>query len=146
MRQPNLKYMPKLPPNEQIQALIVEDDPDQVMLYLTKFMIEGLTPLATDNEYDAMQYLIGGGFDIVLLDILLKGDENGIKILRSIKEDKRTKDIPVVMFTNYTKKEIREEAKALGAVDFIVKADVTPKQVAERVKEIVGKDRESKQK
>jgi len=116
------------------------------MLYLTKFMIEGLTPLATDNEYDTMQYLLGGGFDIVLLDILLKGDENGMKILKSIKENEKTKHIPVVMFTNYTKRETKDEAKALGAVDFIIKADVTPKQVAERVKEIVGKDRESKAK
>lgn len=122
---------------DQISVLIVEDDPDQVMLYLTKFMIEGLTPIATDNEYDTMQYLYTGRFDVVLLDILLKGNENGIKILKSIKKDEKTRNIPVVMFTNYTKKEVREEAGALGAVDFIVKADVTPKQVAQRVKEIV---------
>ena len=50
------------------------------------------------------------------------------------------------MFTNYTKREMKDEAKALGAVDFIVKADVTPKQVAERVKEIVGKNRAENQK
>lgn len=144
MGQHNFKHMLKLPPDKQIHALIVEDDPDQVMLYLTKFMIEGMIPIATDNEYDTMHYLLGGGFDIVLLDILLKGDENGIKILKSIKADSRIKDIPVVMFTNYTEKESREKAKALGAVDFIVKADSTPKQVAERVKEIVRKDMKSR--
>ena len=129
---------------DQIHALIVEDDPDQVMLYLTKFMIEGVTTIATDNEWDAMQYLLGGGFDIVLLDILLKGNENGMKILESIKSNEKTKNIPVVMFTNYTEKETKEKAKALGAVDFIVKADSTPKQVAQRIKEIVAKDKESK--
>lgn len=123
---------------DQINVLFVEDDPDQVMLYLTKFMIEGITPIATDNEWDAMHYLIGGGFDAVLLDILLR-NESGLDILKAIKKDERTKHIPVVMFTNYTEKEIRDQAKELGAVDFIVKSDVTPKQVAERVKEIVGK-------
>jgi len=131
-------------PNEQIHALIVEDDPDQVMLYLTKFMIEGLIPIATDNEYDTMQYLLGGEFDIVLLDILLKGNENGMKILKSIKENEKTKNIPVVMFTNYTKKEVQDEAKKLGALDFIVKSDVTPKQVADKVKEIVEKEKNIK--
>ena len=126
---------------KQIQALIVEDDPDQVMLYLTKFMIEGVTTIATDNEWDTMQYLLGGGFDIVLLDILLKGNENGMKILKTIKENPKTKDIPVVMFTNYTKKEVQDEAKKLGALDFIVKSETTPKMVAERVKELVAEDK-----
>jgi two-component system cell cycle response regulator len=129
---------------KQIQALIVEDDPDQVMLYLTKFMIEGVTTIATDNEWDTMQYLLGGGFDIVLLDILLKGNENGMKILKTIKENPKTKDIPVVMFTNYTKKEVQDEAKKLGALDFIVKSETTPKMVAQRIKELVAEDKASK--
>jgi CheY-like chemotaxis protein len=126
---------------KQIQALIVEDDPDQVMLYLTKFMIEGVTTIATDNEWDTMQYLLGGGFDIVLLDILLKGNENGMKILKAIKENPKTKDIPVVMFTNYTKKEVQDEARKLGALDFIVKSETTPKMVAQRIKELVAEDK-----
>jgi two-component system cell cycle response regulator len=121
----------------QIHALFVEDDPDQVMLYLTKFMIEGVTTVATDNEYDAMQYLLGGEFDIVLLDIMLKDKESGIKILKSVKENPKTKDIPVVMFTNYTKKEVLDEAARLGAVDIIIKSETTPKQTAEKIKEIV---------
>jgi len=137
----NFKYMSE---EKQIHALIVEDDPDQVMLYLTKFMIEGVTTIATDNEWDTMQYLLGGGFDIVLLDILLKGNENGMKILKAIKEDPKTKHIPVAMFTNYTKKEVQEEAKKLGAVDFIVKSETTPKMVAERIKELVSEDKASR--
>jgi len=128
---------------KQIHALIIEDDPDQVMLYLTKFMIEGVTTIATDNEWDTMQYLLGGGFDIVLLDILLQGKENGMNILKTIKENEKTKHIPVVMFTNYTKKEVQDEAKKLGALDFIVKSETTPKMVAQRIKELVAEDKAS---
>ena len=36
-------------------------------------------------------------------------------------------------------KEVQEKVKKIGAIDFIVKADVTPKQVTERVKEIMGR-------
>lgn len=132
--------MTEVAPRKQIQALIVEDDPDQAMLYLTKFMIEGVTTIATDNEWDTMEYLRAGGYDIVLLDILLKGNENGIKILKSIKENEATKNIPVVMFTNYTKKEVLDEAKKLGALDVIIKSETTPKQVADKIKEIVKKE------
>jgi len=136
----NSKYMSE---EKQIHALIIEDDPDQVMLYLTKFMIEGVTTIATDNEWDTMQYLLGGGFDIVLLDILLQGKENGMNILKTIKENEKTKHIPVVMFTNYTKKEVQDEAKKLGALDFIVKSETTPKMVAQRIKELVAEDKAS---
>lgn len=48
------------------------------------------------------------------------------------------------MFTNYTKKEVQEEAKKLGAVDFIVKSKTTPKLVAQRIKELVAEDKASK--
>jgi len=48
------------------------------------------------------------------------------------------------MFTNYTKKEVQEEAKKLGAVDFIVKSETTPKLVAERIKELVAEDKVTK--
>ena len=43
------------------------------------------------------------------------------------------------MFTNYTKKEVQDEAKKLGALDFIVKSETTPKMVAQKVKELVAK-------
>jgi len=46
------------------------------------------------------------------------------------------------MFTNYTKKEVQDEAKKLGALDFIVKSETTPKMVAERIKELVAEDKE----
>jgi two-component system cell cycle response regulator len=126
-----------------MQVLIVEDDPDQVMLYSAKFLIEGVLVAAVDNEFDAMRYLQGGGFDLVLLDVLLRGT-NGIDILRNIKSDPRTSHIPVVMFTNYTKKEVRLQALELGAADFILKTDVTPKEMAMKIKDMVTKYRAEK--
>lgn len=130
---------------KEIRALLVEDDPDQVMLYVTKFLIEGVAAEAADNESDTMRHLLSGDFDIVLLDVLLR-KENGINILKSIKQNEKTKHLPVAIFTNYTKKETQDQAKELGAIDFIVKSEITPKQTAERIKEIVARDRKSNQK
>ncbi len=44
---------------------------------------------------------------------------------------------------DWTKKEVMDEAKKLGAVDFIVKSETTPKTVAQRVKELVAEDKAS---
>ena len=86
---------------------------------------------------DTLNALHNGEFDIVLLDVLLQS-ENGLDILKKIKEDDRLKNIPVAMFTNYTKQETQDEAMAFGAVDYIVKIDLTLEQLVKRVKAIAS--------
>lgn len=126
-----------------IQVLIVEDDPDQVMLYSTKFLMEDIHVMATDNEWDVIQYLKGHTFDLVLMDILLS-NSNGLDILEHIRQDSDLAYMPIAMFTNFDNRDARDRAAKLGAIDFIVKSDMTPKQVADRIKEIVAKIKSSK--
>lgn len=40
-----------------------------------------------------------------------------------------------MFFSNYTKKEVREAAMSMGAVDFVVKSDMTPKNMADKIKD-----------
>ena len=125
---------------QNIQVLIVEDDPDQVMLYSTKFSLEGISVVAVDSQYDVVQHLRDGQFDLVLMDILLRG-ENGLEILEHMKQDNSFRHIPVAMFTNFNNREARERAQKSGAIDFIVKSDITPKQAAVKVRDIVARMR-----
>ena len=121
-----------------IHVLIIEDDPDQVMLYTTKFSLEGISVVAVDSQDEAMRHLQERQFDLVLMDILLRG-ENGLEILEQIRQDKQLKTVPVAMFTNFDNRGARERAQKSGAVDFIVKSDVTPREVATKVRDIVAR-------
>ena len=58
-------------------------------------------------------------------------------MLEILKEDSRTKDIQVVIMTNMSQEEDQERAKELGAADYIIKAQVVPKEVVEKIKEII---------
>jgi CheY-like chemotaxis protein len=56
--------------------------------------------------------------DLILLDVLLSGEDGG-EICRRLKSDERTRDIPVVLLSAHTG--LREKAKGCGANDFLVK-------------------------
>ncbi len=119
------------------KILFVEDDPDQILMYQAKFEMEGLLMMVSENEKETLKLALAEEPDLILLDLLLR-KENGLNILESLKKNERLAKIPVIIFTNYDKKELREKSLALGAVDFIIKAKVTPKEIVERVRQITG--------
>ena len=66
--------------------------------------------------------------DLILLDLILP-DINGIEILREIKSWQETKDIPVVILTNYKDVETEQRGNQLGANAYIIKTNITPQEI-----------------
>ena len=64
----------------------------------------------------------------------MKGDE----ALELIRKDPDSKDIPVIILTNLGEEESPKNLRELGIHSYIVKADLTPRQVVSRVKEALG--------
>jgi len=119
------------------KILFIEDDPDQVLIYQTKAQMEGLSMMTTDTGEKAIQLARKEKPDLILLDLLLKG-EDGLDVLERFREEKGFADIPVIVFTNYDTEECRQRAKKLGATDFVIKAQITPKEVVEMIKKRLG--------
>jgi DNA-binding response OmpR family regulator len=72
--------------------------------------------------------------DLVLLDLILP-DMNGIDILREIRKNQKTSDVPVFILTNYNSKELETEAYNLKAERFILKTNCTPTELINVIKE-----------
>ncbi|MFO0862777.1 MAG: response regulator [Candidatus Saccharibacteria bacterium] len=70
--------------------------------------------------------------DLVLLDLMMP-NVNGIDVLKSLKKQNLTPDLPVIVLTNVMDPQTIEQAKELGARDYIVKTDLTPSQVVEKL-------------
>lgn len=119
------------------KILFIEDDPEQIFLYTTKFKLEGYNFISAKDGTEGLKLAEKENPDLILLDILLT-DENGIDILKKLKINKKTKNIPVIIFTNYTKGETIEQAKAFGAVDYIIKSKVVPSEIVKRVAEVLN--------
>ena len=77
--------------------------------------------------------------DFILLDILLP-DKNGIYFLQKRLDDPQIKSIPVVAFSNFDDAATREETFRLGANDYLIKTNYTPREIIEKVKKYIGQD------
>lgn len=120
-------------PQKSIAILLVEDDVALGTMYLRRLQHEGYTiTWATDGQ-EAGRLLGEVAFDLVILDVGLPY-RSGLSILRDIREDSGLRQMPVVMLSNYSEPEIMEQARQLGATDYLVKANVTPSHLAEGVR------------
>lgn len=75
---------------------------------------------------------------LILLDLMLP-DMSGFDILKEVKEDSETKDIPVVILSNLGGSGDLEKALALGAERYLVKSNVLPEEIAEIIEDILSK-------
>ncbi len=72
--------------------------------------------------------------DLILLDVILP-KMNGFEVLESLKEDKETKEIPVIILTNLEQMENIDRALELGAKTYLVKTNYTLTEVVEKIKQ-----------
>ncbi len=119
------------------KIFIVEDD-----VFLGDILSQRIASETTDlvlfkSGEDALQAIEKAIPDIILLDILLPGID-GFKVLEILRSNDKTKSLPVLMVSNTTQPENKDKAKNLGA-QFLLKALVTPVEIVEKVKEMLGK-------
>ena len=119
------------------KLLLVEDDITLRDLYAARFGIENYElAVATDGESGlAMaQEIIP---DCMLLDLRIP-KLNGFEVLRRLKENPKTKKIPVIVLTALSGDEDRRKCMEAGAAAFLTKAETMPKEVLAHVKKVIG--------
>ncbi len=75
--------------------------------------------------------------DLILLDLILPR-LHGFGVLKALKENPETKEIPVIVLTNLEELRDIEKAVELGAVTYLVKAQYTLEEVVEKVKKAIS--------
>ena len=119
------------------KILLIEDDPFLSEIYVIKFKEAGFEiSLAQDGSL-GLQRIKEEMPDLVLLDIVMP-NVDGLEVLRAMKNDATTRDIPVVILSNLGEQEDIKRGLQLGAEFYIVKAHYTPTEVVARVKAVIG--------
>jgi DNA-binding response OmpR family regulator len=116
------------------KILVVEDEASLLDLYQVKLLQEGYEVFVAKNGEEGFDLAKEYIPDLVLLDILMP-DVDGYAMLKKVKDDPKTKKVPVIIFSNLSQKEEIEKGLRLGARDFIIKTSVTPGELAVKVKE-----------
>jgi CheY-like chemotaxis protein len=76
--------------------------------------------------------------DLILLDLILP-KVHGFEVLKELKTDPKTKEIPVIVLTNLEEMGDVEKALELGATTYLVKVQYTLEEVVEKIKKIIEK-------
>jgi len=120
------------------KVAIVEDDQAISQMYRFKFEAEGYEVETAENGKLGLELVEKMKPDIVLLDLMMP-EMNGDEVLAKMRASSWGKDIKVVVLTNMGEQEIPESVKKLGVSHVILKAAMTPRQVAEVVKTELAK-------
>ncbi len=119
------------------KVAIVEDDQAIAQMYRIKFEAEGYTVDTAENGKLGLELTENMKPDIILLDLMMP-EMDGEEMLTKLRATTWGKDIKVIILTNMGEQEIPEGVKNLGVSAVILKADLTPRQVAELVKNQLG--------
>lgn len=113
----------KLTKMEKKKVMIVEDD---------NVLSQAMSLSLKNDDYELIVATDGGEAerliqqevpDLVFLDLLLPV-KNGFEVLKIVRQNPITKDIPVVVLSNYDEVSSTDEAKKLGVKEYIVKANM----------------------
>jgi len=118
--------------------LLVDDDVTLREMYEERLKVEGFIITQAANGEDAIKLAKENKPQIILLDIMMP-KVNGFDVLKDLKADPATKDIPVIVLSALIQDVDRVEGKKLGAVDYIVKSETMPGEVIEKIKKAIGK-------
>lgn len=121
---------------KKIKVAIIEDDIAIVQMYRTKFENEGYEVATAADGLAGLELIETFAPDIVLLDLMMP-NMNGLDMLSKLRNQPGGRDAKVVVLTNMGDTETATKVYKMAADDYIVKAEMTPKQVAERVKALL---------
>lgn len=116
---------------------IIEDDQAISQMYRFKFEAEGFTVQTAENGKLGLELAQSMKPDIILLDLMMP-EMSGDQMLEQLRATDWGKDIKVIILTNVGEQEIPPRVRELGVTGVILKADMTPRQVADTVKKHLG--------
>ncbi len=120
-----------------MKILIIEDEKAMGDLLAIKFKVEGFTVEHATSLKEAKDNLISTGpYNLILTDYLLP-DGDLIDFLTELRAIAQTKNIPVILMTNYVEDLNMEKLKSLGVVEVVVKYQIVPAQMVEKAKKIL---------
>ena len=111
--------------------LLVEDEPDIAQMFSLGLSIAGHEVEVAGDGCHAVDRARSKRFDLVLLDVELPRID-GLTTLEFLRSNGPTHDLPIAMLTNSGDETQRRRARSLGILDWLIKSEITPTELARR--------------
>ncbi len=118
-------------------VLIVDDEPQAVGVFQTALSSSGYTALVANSGKKALETIKEQKIDAILLDEMMP-DMSGNDLIKTLKQDKMYENIPIIILTNFGNEELVKEAISAGARDYILKYQISPLDLAAKIKSLTG--------
>jgi len=114
------------------RVLVVEDDRFLRRACEASLRQRGFVVVATVDGEEGLQVARAEPFHLILLDLLMP-KLSGVEVLRALKADPATRSIPVLVLSNSSRQQDIDEIMRLGAVGYLVKANLSLQELGDRV-------------
>lgn len=125
-------------PDGAPHVLVIEDDEFLREVMCQKLAKEGFNVSAAIDAVGALEIIKEKPPQLILLDLILPGMD-GFDFLGQLKKENTTKNIPVIVLSNLGQKEDIGKAMSSGAVDYLIKANFTPAEIVQKIRNILDK-------
>lgn len=123
------------------KILLIDDDEALLTVFEATLKKSGFEIVKAVSGADGIEKAKKEKPNLILLDQVIP-DMAGNDVLRTLKQDADTKEIPVAMLSNFGQSQLVEDAISQGAVDYILKYQVEPSDIVNKVKGILGESNE----
>ncbi len=118
--------------DDEVRVLLVEDDATLAQMYRIKLERDGYTVAVAGDGEEALGLLTADLPDLIFLDVRLPRMD-GLTFLERLRAEERTKNVPVVIVSNYSEEELVSRGLQLGALEYLIKSQTTPGQLSQGV-------------
>jgi two-component system phosphate regulon response regulator PhoB len=115
--------------------LVVEDEEDILELIRYNLSREGYQVLCTTSGENALKIIKSEAVDLIVLDLMLPGID-GLEVAKTLKNDSKTQDIPIIMLTAKGEEADIVTGLELGADDYITKP-FSPRILIARIRAVL---------
>ena len=117
-----------------IDVLLIEDDRETLEMYRTKLELDGYRVHVALDGAEGLERARELLPDIIFLDVRLP-KKDGFEVLQELRRHGPTAETPVIILSNFGEKELVERGLKLGAMEFLVKAQMSPLSLSEGINE-----------
>ena len=117
------------------RILVIDDEPDIVELIRYNLGKEGFAVSTAPDGEEALRSIKTGDFALIILDLMLPGIQ-GMELCRILRNDQKTKNLPIIMLTAKTEEVDRILGLEMGADDYLTKP-FSPRELIARIKAVL---------
>jgi two-component system phosphate regulon response regulator PhoB len=116
-----------------VLKILIVDDKDELRSLISATLSTGdFEILEADNGKEALAVARAEHPKLMILDVAMAGDLDGLEVCRHLKGDPATKDIQIIMLTSFGQERDKQRGKEAGADDYFVKP-FSPRELMDKV-------------